>query len=40
MTDYIYIHHYDKGYSNRLLVVGFLRSWFKFKLFLYIKLKK
>lgn len=49
MKDYFYIQRYNKNYhnpfngkhepvDNDILVIGFLRKWFKFKLFLYINL--
>jgi hypothetical protein len=42
MRDFIYIRLYTPSrdkITNRLLVIGFLRRWLKFKLFFYIKLK-
>ena len=38
LKDIIYIHYYYKKVRNNLLVIGFLRKWFKFKLFFYIDL--
>lgn len=39
MKNYIYLHYYHKKVDNKLLVIGFLRKYFKFKLFLYINIK-
>lgn len=38
IKDYIYLHYYNKNYTNKLLTIGFLRKYFQFKLFLYINL--
>ena len=35
-SDILYIHYYHKKIINKLLVIGFIRRLFKFKLFLYI----
>lgn len=39
LKDYIYIHYYKKS-LNKLLVIGFLRKFFGFKLFIYQNLKR
>lgn len=39
MENWLYIEYYrPPKYTNKLLVIGLLRKWFGFKLFLYIKL--
>jgi hypothetical protein len=40
LKDIFYIHYYHKKYTNKLLVIGFLRGIFKFKLFFYFYLTK
>lgn len=42
IKDYIYIKLYNEKdrVSNKLLVIGFLRKYFKFKFFFYIDLDK
>ena len=42
MKDWVYINYYSPNskqpVSNKLLVIGFLRKFFKFNLFFYYKL--
>lgn len=42
MKQYLYIKLYgpEDKVSNKLLVIGFLRKFFKFKLFIYIQLNE
>lgn len=39
ILDIIYVHYYYKNITNKLLVIGLFRGIFKFKYFIYIKIK-